>query len=109
VTVAAVYASGSKAQGHISAKTAATRKSAWGSRVKPRWSDVPVIDVKTSAVRAWVAKMRADEVGATAIENAFGLLRQILGAAAEDRGIPCNPCEGVRLPKREQRPRLPES
>ena len=30
VTVAAVYASWSKAQGHISAKTAATRKSALG-------------------------------------------------------------------------------
>ena len=44
--------------------------------------------MKTSAVRAWVAKMRADEVGTPTIENAFGLLRQILGAAVEDRRIP---------------------
>jgi integrase len=57
--------------------------------------------VKTSAVRAWVAKMGADEVGAPTIENAFGLLRQVLGAAVEDRRIPRNPCEGVRLPKRK--------
>jgi integrase len=35
------------------------------------------------------------------IENAFGLLRQVLGAAVEDRRIPRNPCEGVRLPKRK--------
>src|SRR5262249_55952108 len=63
--------------------------------------DVPVVDVKTSAVRAWVAKMRADGVGAPTIENAFGLLRQVLGAAIEDRRIPRNPCEGVRLPKRK--------
>ena len=34
VTVAAVYASWSAAQGHISAKTAATRRSAWKSRVE---------------------------------------------------------------------------
>jgi integrase len=35
------------------------------------------------------------------LENAFGLLRQVLGAAVEDRRIPRNPCEGVKLPKRQ--------
>jgi len=60
-----------------------------------------VVDVKTSAVRAWVAKMATDEVGAATIENAFGLLREVLGAAVEDRRIPRNPCEGVKLPKRK--------
>jgi hypothetical protein len=101
VTVAAVYASWSASQGHISPKTAATRKSAWGSRVESHWGSVAVVDVKTSAIRAWVAKMVTDEVGAPTIENAFGLLRQVLGAAVEDRRIPRNPCEGVRLPKRK--------
>jgi hypothetical protein len=81
VTVAAVYASWSASQGHISPKTAATRKTTWTSRVEPHWGAVPVVDVKASAVRAWVAKMAADEVGAATIENAFGLLRQVLGAA----------------------------
>lgn len=100
VTVAAVYASWSASQGHISAKTAATRKSAWGSRVEPHWGGVAVVDVKCSAIRAWVAKMVADGVGVPGIENAFGLLRQVLGAAVEDRRIPRNPCEGVRLPQR---------
>ena len=60
-----------------------------------------VVDVKTSAVRAWVAKMVADEVGVATIENAFGVLRQVLGAAVEDRRIPRNPCDGVKLPKRQ--------
>jgi integrase len=101
VTVAAVYASWSASQGHISPKTAATRKSTWGSRVESHWGSVAVVDVKTSAVRAWVARMVTDEVGAATIENAFGLLRQVLGAAVEDRRIPRNPCEGVRLPKRK--------
>ena len=60
-----------------------------------------VVDVKTSAMRGWVSKMAADDVGAPTIENAFGLLRQVLGTAVEDRRIPRNPCEGVRLPKRK--------
>ena len=100
-TVAAVYASWSNSQGHISAKTAATRRSAWTSRVEPHWGGVAVVDVKTSAIRAWVSKMAADGAGAPTIENAFGLLRQVLGAAVEDRRLPRNPCEGVRLPKRK--------
>jgi integrase len=101
VTVAVVHASWSASQGHISPKTAATRKSAWSSRVEPQWGAVPVVDVKTVAIRAWVAKLAAEDVGVPTIENAFGLLRQILGAAVEDRRIPRNPCEGVRLPKRK--------
>ena len=28
------------------------------------------------------------------IEHAFGLLRQVLGAAVEDQRIPRNPCDG---------------
>ena len=101
VTVGAMYKSWFAAQGHISPKTAATRRSAWGSRVEPHWGGVAVVDVKTAAVRAWVAKMVADEVGPPTIENAFGVLRQVMGAALEDNRIARNPCDGVRLPKRQ--------
>lgn len=100
-TVGEVYKSWSAAQAHISAKTAATRRSAWASRVEPRWGDVAVVDVRTSAVRAWVAELVADGLGVPGIENAFGLLRQVLGAAVEDRCIPRNPTAGVKLPKRQ--------
>jgi integrase len=105
VTVAVVYTSWSASQSHISAKTAATRKSAWISRVKTQWGGVPVVDVKSAAVRAWVAKLKADGVGVPGIENAFGLLRQVLGAAVEDSRIPRNPCDGVKLPKRQHNDR----
>ncbi len=100
LTVKAAYESWSAAQGHIAAKTAATRKSSWNSRVEPQWGDVLLADVKTSSVRAWVAKMAAEAVGTPAIENSFGVLRQVLGAAVEDARIPRNPCDGVKLPKR---------
>jgi integrase len=101
VTVADVYGSWSAAQAHISAKTAASRRSTWSSRVQPQWADISVIDVRTPAIRAWVAAMVADGVGTPTIENSFGLLRQVLGAAVEDSRIPRNPCDGVRLPKRK--------
>jgi integrase len=101
VTVGAVYSSWSASMGHISPKTAATRKSVWNSRVKTHWAGVAVVDVKTAGVRAWVSHLTADGVGAPTIENAFGLLRQVLGAAVEDSRIPRNPCDGVPLPKRQ--------
>ncbi len=101
VTVGAVHSSWSASQGHISPKTAATRKSVWNSCVKTHWADVAVVDVKTAGVRAWVSKMVTDEVGAPTIQNAFGVLRQVLGAAVEDSRIARNPCDGVSLPKRK--------
>src|SRR4051812_27284712 len=63
VRVASVYESWSASQGHISPKVAATRCSTWGSRVQPQWGDVAVVDMKTSAIRARVAKLIADDVG----------------------------------------------
>lgn len=101
LTVTEVYTSWSASQGHIAAKTAATRKSLWHSHVEPQWGMITVADVKTAAVRGWVAKLKAEGVGVTTIENAFGLLRQVLGSAVEDTRIPRNPCDGVKLPKRE--------
>ncbi|MGV0796180.1 site-specific integrase [Mycolicibacterium elephantis] len=100
-TVGDVYRSWSVSQAHIAPKTAQSRRSTWGSRVEEQWADVPVGDVKTAAVRAWVASLVAAEVGVPTIENAFGLLRQIMGAAVEDARVPRNPCDGVKLPRRK--------
>lgn len=101
VTVADVHASWAGAQSHISEKTAATRRSSWSAHVAPRWENTAVGDVTTSAVRLWVSGMVSEKLGVATIENAFGLLRQVLGSAVEDRRISRNPCDGVKLPKRE--------
>lgn len=100
ITVGVVYGPWAASQAHISAKTAATRLSTWRTHVEPRWADVAVVDVNTSAVRAWVSELAGAGFGVATIENAFGLLRLVLGAAVEDRRIPRNPCYGVKLPKR---------
>jgi integrase len=60
-----------------------------------------VVDVRTTAIRAWIASMVTEGAGTPTIENAFGVLRQVFGAAVEDRRIPRNPCDGIRLPKRK--------
>jgi integrase len=101
VTVSAVYQAWFAAQSHISAKTAASRRSVWNSRVEPQWGDVLVAEVRSSAIRGWVATMVAEGAGAPIIENAFGVLRQVLGAAVEDNRVARNPCDGVKLPKRK--------
>jgi integrase len=44
--------------------------------------------------------MVAEGTGTPIIENAFGVLRQVLGAAVEDNRLARNPCDGVKLPKR---------
>jgi integrase len=101
ITVAAVFESWFPAQAHISAKTAASRRSAWNRHVEPQWGKVLLLDVRPATVRAWVAFMVAEGASTPTIENAFGVLRQVLGAAVEDSRIARNPCDGVRLPKRK--------
>jgi site-specific recombinase XerC len=101
VTVATVYQSWFPTQAHISAKTASSRRSAWNSRVEPKWGDTLIADVRPAAIRAWGAAMVDDGAGTPTIENAFGVLRQPLGAAVEDSRVPRNPCDGVRHPKRK--------
>lgn len=101
VTVATVYHSWSAAQAHISARTVASRRSSWNYRVEPQWGSTLVAEVRPAAVRAWIASMVAEGAGTPTIENAFGVLRQVLGAAVEDSRIARNPCDGVKLPKRK--------
>jgi integrase len=101
ITVEEMYASWSTTQGHLSPGTTKTRCSAWRNHVRQRWGQTSVVDVKTSAVKAWVTQMITDEIGVPTIIQAFGILRQVLGAAVDDNRIPRNPCSGVPLPKSE--------
>jgi integrase len=99
ITVEEMYTSWSASQGHLAPSTIRTRRSAWLIHVRPQWGQKSVVDVKTSAVKTWVTKMITNKVGVPMIVLAFGVLRQVLGAAVEDQRIPRNPCTGVKLPK----------
>lgn len=105
VTVADVHVVWSAAQGHIARTTAATRRVTWTVHVEPRWGKVSVSDVRKTAVKSWVAKMVKDGVSVPTIENSFQVLRAVMATAVDDRRVLTNPCDGVRLPKRQHKDR----
>ena len=82
--------------GHLKVTTKAARESAWITHVRDVWEAMPVCEVQTSAVRAWVNELASQGSSAPTIENALGVLRMILGLAVEDRRIASNPCNGVQ-------------
>jgi integrase len=92
-------------QGHLKETTVATRAYTWTSHVEPRWADVAVADVQTSAVRSWVQDMVTAGAGPATVENALSVLRQILALAVEDRRLSRNPCAEVKAPRRHHRQR----
>ena len=105
VSVGELYAKWVGTQSHLKKTTASTRRYTWPVYVEPRWSAVAVADVQTTDVRAWVQSMTSSGAGAATVENAVGILRQVLEMAVEDRRIARNPCTGIKLPRRKRRPR----
>ena len=100
ITVAEVHQQWVRTQGHVKATTKAARESAWNTHVKGRWGKVQLVEIQTSAVRAWVADMAESRSPAT-IEKALGVLRMVCDLAVEDRRLARNPCDGVKAPRRE--------
>lgn len=100
VTVAELHKQWDRTQGHVKATTKAARESAWSTHVKGRWGKVQLVEIQTSAVRAWVADMAESRSPAT-IEKALGVLRMVCDLAVEDRRLARNPCDGVKAPRRE--------
>ena len=105
VSVGELYAKWLGTQSHLKKTTASTRRYTWPVYVEPRWSAVAVAEVQTTDVRGWVQSMTSSGAGPATVENAVGILRQILEMAVEDRRIARNPCAGIKLPRRKRRPR----
>lgn len=101
VAVGQMHTQWLKVQAHVKDSTKAARASAWSVHVQERWEHVEVAEVQTSGIRAWVHDLREGGAAAPTIENALGVLRQILALAVEDKRIPRNPCDGVKAPRRE--------
>ncbi|MEE1296955.1 MAG: tyrosine-type recombinase/integrase [Bifidobacterium sp.] len=75
-------------------------ETAWRVHVEPRWGKRPLRSILHSDVQAWVSEM-AQERSATTVRRAYGVLSEIMATAMADKLIKSNPCEGIRLPKRE--------
>lgn len=75
-------------------------ESAWRLHVEPRWGGRRLNQVKPSEVQAW-----SDELAATyshtTVGRCVGILSGIFQTAVADNLIARNPCEHVRLPKKQ--------
>ncbi|MFE7845879.1 tyrosine-type recombinase/integrase [Microbacterium sp. NPDC057407] len=71
---------------------------AWRLRVKPRWGNWPVNEIRFTDVRAWVAELRG-EAGATVVLRTIGVLAGILDDAVQDERITRNPARGGDIGK----------
>jgi integrase len=101
ITVGALAVSWLASATRLKATTRAARESAWSHRVAPRWAELPIADVRPSAIKSWVAELSADGVGAASIESALLVLRGVLQSALDDRQLAVNPAANIKAPRRK--------
>ncbi len=91
-------------RGHLKPSGYAVMETTWRLRVKPRWGDVALGDIRPTGVQQWIADLgRATEdtkpLGAAAIKRTHFVLQRILADAVRDNLIAKNPAAGVKLPR----------
>ncbi|WP_368664935.1 tyrosine-type recombinase/integrase [Mycobacterium sp. E3298] len=91
-------------RGHLKPASYAVMETAWRVRIKPRWGDVALGDIKPSIVQRWFADLgtgAADvkPVGASVVKRTHYVLSSILADAVRDNLIAKNPTIGVKLPR----------
>lgn len=101
VTLAELYTDWSRTRTRVKPSTLAKEESTWTTHVQSWWGAKRVADVRTSAVRAWIAELVEQGLKAATIEAALRVLRGILDLVVEDRRIQQNPCIRVKPPRRE--------
>ena len=84
-------------RGHMKPSGFRSYESAWRVHVEPRWSSVPIADVRYSDVQAWAAELSARR-GPVIVKTAHMVLARVLDDAVRDRSLASNPARGVKLP-----------
>lgn len=82
----------------------ATTRAGYTDRIKnkliPYLGNIPLKDLKTSAIQEWVNTLHKDEeLAPKSVKNVFLNLKAALDKAVVLHMIPYNPCTGVELPK----------
>lgn len=91
-----------KAAQRIGANTRETADSVWSNHVQPHFGGWRLTSIGNLDVEEWMAN-RVSAVGVATIEKAYRMLDGMLAAAVRDRRITHNPCDGVKLPKAQQK------
>lgn len=100
-------------QTHLKPSSMKPVRNAWELRVKPRWGDLPVGEVRHSDIQTWVSTMTTLDrhgkptetpLAATGVIYAHQVLDGILSMAVKDRRIPANPADDIVLPRKKRKP-----
>lgn len=82
VTVAELYGDWSRTRTRVKSSTLAKEDSSWTTHVETRWGEARVTDIRTSAVRGWVADLAEQGSKAATIEAALRVLRGVLAGVS---------------------------
>jgi integrase len=77
---------------NLRANTRATYRNLLRRYLLPTFGPMPLADLDAMAVRAWLAKLERDQVGASTRAKSYRLLSRILGTAIESAYLARNPC-----------------
>ncbi|KAB1647127.1 site-specific integrase [Pseudoclavibacter sp. CFCC 14310] len=80
-------------------------EAAWRNHVEPVWGHVALRSITFSAVQQWVSKLSDQGKSPTVVIRAFGVLHGIITTAIRDHRITIDPCAGVQLPRKTEKPR----
>jgi integrase len=91
-------------RGHLKPSGYVVIETTWRLRVKSRWGNVALGDIRPTAVQQWISDLgrgTADvkPVGASVMKRTHYVLSRILGDAVRDNLIAKNPAAGVKLPR----------
>jgi integrase len=91
-------------RGHLKPSGYAVMETTWRMRVKPRWGNVALGDIRPTAVQQWFSGLSrgtgdAKPVGASVLKRTHYVLSRILADAVRDNLIAKNPAAGVKLPR----------
>ncbi|OBF70490.1 integrase [Mycobacterium sp. 852002-51613_SCH5001154] len=91
-------------RGHLKPSGYTVIETTWRLRVKPRWGDTAIGDIRPSAVQAWLSELGrgSDDtkpVGAAVVKRTHFVLARVLADAVRDNLIAKNPTAGVNLPR----------
>jgi integrase len=94
---------------HIDNLTGVTRrcisdyKSYLRNDIAPAFGHLPLSKLTRADLAAWVNEMAGAGASQKTMNNKYGFLAGVLNQAVRDGDLPFNPCEGVRVPRTEQR------
>lgn len=77
-------------------------QSAWINHVQPHFGSWPLASIGHLDVEEWIGAL-LKKTGVPTIIKSFQMLDRMMTAAARDRRIAHNPCDGVKLPKVQQK------